>query len=194
MYVGQRKDLRTFPGHLFRMPQDQRIFELQFWTMHKAAKEWGCSYQTARRWVLLHPEVAVLVRVWSPRAPVCRWRLCVFAGQKKFASSAGAEHFRSSSWQRSMAMRRWKREKGKELPTPNYGRCRQPIPGTNFPTSLPQLSKLQLAADHKPLSGQIGITEAMQHAADHPPKEQHRRWSPAQLEQMYKIISRPQRY
>lgn len=149
-----------------QLPKDQHIFELQFWPMRKAAKEWGCSYQTARRWVLLHPEVAVLVRVWSMRSPVPRWKLCVFAGQPKFDRREGAEHFRSSAWQRSMAQRRWrKRRTGAaapdQLPTPHYARCRQPIPGTDFPTSLPQLHKRQLPAGHKPLSGQIDIAEAL---------------------------------
>lgn len=170
--VGMRTDIRSFPGRPFAMPKDLRIFQLQFWSISKAAKEWGCSYQTARRWVLLHPELGVLVRVWSPRSPVPRWKLCVFAGQKKVSRSEGAAHFRSSAWQRSMANRRWQRQRAadqaagaRELPTPPYGRCKQPIPGTSFPNRVQdqrqQLHKQQLPADHKPLRGQIDVEEAL---------------------------------
>lgn len=141
--VGLRNDIQSFPGKPFALPKDERFFSMQFWTISKAASEWGCTYQCARRWVLLHPELAVLVRVWSPRSPVPRWKLCVFAGQQKISRSEGAAHFRSSAWQRSMANRRWRRQRGdgepprsKELPTPHYGRCRQPIPGSNFPNTV----------------------------------------------------------
>lgn len=166
MGVSDRNDIRSFPGRPFKLPDDQRLFLLQFWNLHQAAKEWGCSYQTARRWVLLHPDVGVLVRVQSPRALIPRWQLCVFAGQPKFDHGEGAEHFRSSTWQRSMARRRWRQQRAAgraaaapdRLPVPHYGRCRQPIPGTNFPNHVQDLRQ-QLPADHKPLPGQLDMAE-----------------------------------
>lgn len=178
------------------MPQDQKFFQLHFWNLRKAAKEWGCSYQTARRWVLLHPSVGVLVRVQAVNALVPRWQLCVFAGQKKFDRGEGAAHFRSSRWQRSMARRRWRLQRASDrseaapdrLPVPHYGRCRQPIPGTNFPNHVKdqrqQLHRQQLPADHKPLPGQIDIDEELRFA-------QLANVSPEQRAELAKILSRP---
>ncbi|MBR4067578.1 MAG: hypothetical protein IKK08_03000 [Clostridia bacterium] len=178
------------------MPQDQKFFQLHFWNLRKAAKEWGCSYQTARRWVLLHPSVGVLVRVQAVNALVPRWQLCVFAGQKKFDRGEGAKHFRSSTWQRSMARRRWRRQRASDrgeaapdrLPVPHYGRCRQPIPGTNFPNHVKdqrqQLHRQQLPADHKPLEGQLSFDELVQHS-------KIPRYTPAELAELDRILSRP---
>lgn len=191
--VGLRNDIQSFPGKPFALPKDERFFSMQFWTISKAASEWGCTYQCARRWVLLHPELAVLVRVWSPRSPVPRWKLCVFAGQQKISRSEGAAHFRSSAWQRSMANRRWRRQRGegepprsKELPTPHYGRCRQPIPGSNFPNTVKdqrqQLHKLQLPADHDPLRGQVTLGEALRNP-----------WSPEERAEALRILRSPVR-
>lgn len=142
-----------FPGRPFRMPGDKRLFAIQFWTLRTAAREWGVTYHTARRWLLLHPEAGVLVRVWSPRALAPRWRLCVFAGQPKADSGEGSALFRSSVWQRGMAKRRWWLQRhGRSpasdpveiinkcldsLPPAKPARSRQPIPGTNFPDQLP---------------------------------------------------------
>lgn len=176
------------------MPNDQQFFQLHFWNLRKAAKEWGCSYQTARRWVLLHPSVGVLVRVQAVNALVPRWQLCVFAGQKKFDYGEGAVHFRSSRWQRSMARRRWRRQRaadrGEAAPkqVPAYGRCRQPIPGTSFPNHVKdqrqQLHRQQLPADHKPLPGQIDIDEELRFA-------HLTNVTPEQRAELEKILSRP---
>lgn len=164
MGLESRDDLQCFPGRPFRMPEDKRLFAIQFWTMRTAAREWGVSYQTARRWVLLHPETAVLVRVWSPRALSPRWRLCVFAGQPKTDSGEGNALFRSSEWQRGMAKRRWwlRKHGGGDpvaainaslqaaLPVAPAARCAQPIPGTNFPDQLPgQMSLREFLAAEK---------------------------------------------
>lgn len=159
MGVSSRDDIQCFPGRPFRMPEDKRLFAIQFWSMRTAAREWGVSYKTARRWVLLHPEAGVLVRVWSPRALAPRWRLCVFAGQPKTDSGEGNALFRSSEWQRGMAKRRWWLRKhghaaapigGADLPAAPAARSRQPIPGTNFPDQLPgQMSLREYLAAEK---------------------------------------------
>lgn len=172
MGVSSRDDIQCFPGRPFRMPEDKRLFAIQFWSMRTAAREWGVPYKTARRWVLLHPEVGVLVRVWSPRALSPQWRLCVFAGQPKTDSGEGNALFRSSEWQRGMAKRRWWLRKfgqaappisggadpvgtingclQKALPVAPAARSRQPIPGTNFPDQLPgQMSLREYLAAEK---------------------------------------------
>lgn len=195
MRVSDRTDIQSYPGRAFTMPHDQQFFQLHFWNLRKAAKEWGCSYQTARRWVLLHPSVGVLVRVQAVNALVPRWQLCVFAGQKKFDYGFGAAHFRSSRWQRSMARKRWRKVRAglgaaapQQLPTPPYAHSKQPIPGTNFPNHVKdqrqQLHRQQLPADHKPLEGQLSFDELVQHS-------KIPRYTPAELAELDRILSRP---
>lgn len=136
---------------IFRMPEDKRLFRQQFWPIRTAARAWGCSYHTARRWIHLHPEEGVMVRVLAQHATSHRWRLCVVAGQPKYDTGEGSAQFRNSEFQRAMAKRRWQLERSGQkadpveiinkcldsLPPAKPARSRQPIPGTNFPDELP---------------------------------------------------------
>lgn len=93
------------------MPAEREEFSKKFWTLRTAARMWGVDYRTARRWVFLHTDAGVMVRIWSARAASPQWRLCVRAGQEKYDNGFGSPAFRVSSWQRGMIRRRWQVKK-----------------------------------------------------------------------------------
>lgn len=101
----------SYPGKPFQLPKEKHSLLCQFWTVRVAARRWGCTYRSARLWMLRHPDKCVLVRVWHLHAPKPRWILTVKANTAKIPAMKGNPDFLNVEWQRRMAIERWHRKR-----------------------------------------------------------------------------------
>ena len=108
-----RQMLATVPVVRYTMPRDRAKLLSTFWGPAEAARAWRCSYQAARRWLLLHPDHAVLVQLVRPDGSM-RARLCMLAGQERIRAPQGGRGnptWQDSETQAALASRRWKRQR-----------------------------------------------------------------------------------
>jgi len=97
----------------YQLPYELASYRKAWWDISAAAKAWGCTYNTARRWIKLNPHVSQAIRLHRPNGSVT-WHWCVPAGTKKTAAHIGNPCFQDSRFQRTMAHRRWDRERERE--------------------------------------------------------------------------------
>lgn len=103
-----RQALASAPVVRYMWPRDRETVHNTYWQPSQAAKAWGCSYYAARRWMLLHPQHAVVVELLHRNGTVTR-RNCLLAGQARTSSARGNPDWRDSSCQAELVSRRWKR-------------------------------------------------------------------------------------
>lgn len=114
--------LAVAPVMRYVWPQDAALVRYRYWRPAQAAKAWGCSYQTAHRWLLRHPQYAIRVElVTSEGVPIrCLW--CTRAGQERLRWQPGAPgnpQWQSSEQQAELAARRWLQPHREPLPGPD---------------------------------------------------------------------------
>lgn len=108
-----RQTMATVPVVRYVMPRDRATIMATYWSPGRAGKAWGCTYQAARRWLLLHPEHAILLEVVQPDG-VIRSRLVMLAGQERIRAPLGGRGnptWQDSDTQSALASRRWKRRR-----------------------------------------------------------------------------------
>lgn len=94
-----------------RNAAEANAYALDWWDCSTAAARWGVSWDTAKRWMLRHPDRAVLVPVLPPHSrkqqPI--YRLCVPMGTARTTDDYcyGNPAFRDSDWQRRNFYRRY---------------------------------------------------------------------------------------
>lgn len=79
-------DLQTYPGKPFRLPYDRGKMHRDFWPPRKAAREWGCSFRSALRYMFAHPEWCAWVRVIRANGQT-EWIYCVVLEQYQWAEA-----------------------------------------------------------------------------------------------------------
>ncbi|NLI22816.1 MAG: hypothetical protein GX418_14875 [Clostridiales bacterium] len=113
-------------------PEKTALARSTYWRPAQAAKAWGCRYQTARRWLLAHPDHAAMLEPAETFGRVRR-QPAMLAGQERTRSSRGNPLWRDSASQTALVCRRWKRRRLTPLspaapPWEPSGHCRPTLP------------------------------------------------------------------
>lgn len=100
------KDL-SWGNPIYLLPDEQQLLEANWLTIDQAARRWGVSPRTARRYFGVMETRKVIVIVPGKSA---RTLLCVPADARPQRGQRGNPNFLSSSYQRTLAQRlRYKR-------------------------------------------------------------------------------------
>ncbi len=91
-------------------PEKAALERSAYWRPAQAAQAWGCRYQTARRWLLAHPDHAAMLEPAETFGRVHR-HPAMLAGQERTRSSRGNPLWRDSVSQTALVCRRWKRRR-----------------------------------------------------------------------------------
>jgi hypothetical protein len=106
-----RQLLATVPVVRYHLPADRATIRATYWAPIDAARAWGCSYQAARRWLLLHPDHAIVLELVRPDRTI-RARLVMLAGQERIRAQQGGRgnpSWQDSATQSALVSRRWRR-------------------------------------------------------------------------------------
>lgn len=110
---------------VFTFPRDEAAFAAEWWSTAQAATKWGTTYDTARRRILMHPNLAAMVPVQRARSRRPIFRLCVPVGTRlPDLVSKGNPHFQDPEWQRRNVRRRWGHRPPLQQPPQYHGNDR----------------------------------------------------------------------
>jgi len=94
-------------------PRDRPLIASTYWTLAQAARQWGWSYQSTRRWLWGNLSCAYILALRMPDGSI-RHKLVMLAGQVRTVHSSGMPGnplWFDPDYQAAQATRRWSRQR-----------------------------------------------------------------------------------